>query len=269
MRFRTKALAKRRQAEELDKLPEVAKPRGWLAALALAVVVIGVVGYAVAGEIPRRVAADGVLSSRGGIVEVQSHQSGEVHEMLVAVGDEVQPDTTVATITNEAGEREEVPADFTGRVLELRTAPGRVLEPGDEVVTLAGEPGEKPTGAYLFVEQADAAGVAPGLEVDVDVSTAPSQSFGVVRGEVDSVSGAPISPQEMDVLLSNDGLVEQFSEGGPPILATVSLNRDDTPTGLEWSRGEGPDFPLNPGAIVSADVQQGEQPVLDVILGDR
>jgi hypothetical protein len=107
------------------------------------------------------------------------------------------------------------------------------------------------------------------MKVDVDVSTAPSQSFGVVRGKVDSVSGAPISPQEMDVLLSNDGLVEQFSEDGPPILATVSLNRAKTPSGLEWSSGDGPDFPLNPGAIVSADVQQGEQAVLDVILGDR
>lgn len=269
VRFRTKALAKRRQAEELDRLPEVAKPRGWLAALALAVVVIGLVSYAIAGEIPRRVEADGVLSSRGGVVEVQSHQAGEVHDLLVDVGDEVSPDTPVATITTDDGAREEVNADFAGRVLELRTAEGRVLDPGDEVVLLAGEPGEQPTGAYLFVNQDDAAGVAPGMKVDVDVSTAPSQSFGVVRGKVETVSGAPISPQEMDVLLSNDGLVEQFSQDGPPILATVALDRADTPTGLRWSTGNGPDFPLNPGALVTADVQQGEQAVLDVILGDR
>ena len=269
MRFRTKALAKRRQAEDLDRLPEVAKPRGWLAALALAVVVVGLVIYAIAGEIPRRVEADGVLSSRGGVLEVQSHQSGEILEMLVEIGDEVTAETPVATITNNDGATEEVNADFTGKVLELRTAEGRVLERGDEVVTLAGEPGDQPTGAYLFVDQGDAAGVAPGMRVDVDVSTAPSQSFGVVRGKVDSVSGAPISPQEMDVLLSNDGLVEQFSQNGPPILATVTLDRSDTPTGLRWSAGDGPDFPLNPGALVTADVQQGEQAVLDVILGDR
>lgn len=262
-------MAKRRQAEELDRLPEVAKPRGWLAALALAVVVLGVVGYAIAGEIPRRVEADGVLSSRGGVLEVQSHQAGEVRQVLVEIGEEVTPDTPVAEITTAAGAREEVNADFTGTVLELRTAEGRVLEPGDEVVTLAGEPGERPTGAYLFVSQDEAAGVAPGMHVDVDVSTAPSETYGVVRGEVASVSGAPISPQEMDVLLSNDGLVEQFSEGGPPILATVTLERADNPSGLNWSKGDGPEFPLVPGTIVTADVQQGKQPVLDVILGDR
>jgi len=269
MRFRTKALAKRRQAEELDRLPEVAKPRGWLAALALAVVVIGLVAYAIAGEIPRRVEADGVLSSRGGVLEVQSRDSGEVLEMLVEIGDEVDPGTPVAAIESESGERSEISADFQGSVLELRTAPGRVLEPGDEVITLAAEPGERPSGAYLFVSQETAAGVAPGMSVDVDVSSAPSQEYGVVRGTVESVSGAPISPQEMDVLLSNDGLVEQFSEGGPPILATVELDKSDTPSGLSWSSGDGPEFPLTPGTLVAGAVQQGEQPVLDVILGDR
>jgi multidrug efflux pump subunit AcrA (membrane-fusion protein) len=267
VRFRTKALAKRRQAEELDRLPEVAKPRGWLAALALAVVVIGLVGYAVAGEIPRRVEADGVLSSRGGIIEVQSRESGEVTRMLVEIGDRVKPGSTVAEIESPDGGRAEITSGFQGSVLELRTAEGRVLQPGSEVVTIAAEPGEKPTGAYLFVDQSVAAGVAPGMKVDVDVSSAPSQEFGVVRGEVDSVSGAPISPQEMDVLLSNDGLVEQFTEDGPPILATVELDRADTPSGLRWSNGDGPDFPLTPGTIVAADVQQGEQAVLDVVLG--
>jgi multidrug efflux pump subunit AcrA (membrane-fusion protein) len=269
VRFRTKALAKRRQAEELDRLPEVAKPRGWLAALALAVVVGGLVAYAVAGEIPRRVEADGVLASRGGIIEVQSRAAGEVQEMLVEIGDEVAPDTPIARVENAAGEEEEVLAGSHGKVLELRTATGRVLEPGSEVITIAGEPGEKPTGAYLFVDQDDAAEVAPGMQVDVDVSTAPSQDYGVVRGEIESVSGTPISPQEMDVLLSNDGLVKQFSESGPPILATVALHRADTPSGLAWSTGDGPESALVPGTIVAADVQQGEQPVLDVIFGDR
>ena len=267
MRFRTKALAKRRQAEELDRLPEVAKPRGWLAALALAVVVLGLVGYAIAGEIPRRVESDGVLSSRGGIVEVQSREAGEVIDMLVEIGERVQPGTPVARIETANGGRTEITSGFPGNVLELRTAAGRVLQPGSEVVTIAAAPGDEPTGAYLFVPQSTAAGVAPGMRVDVDVSAAPSQEYGIVRGTVDSVSGAPISPQEMDVLLSNDGLVDQFSEDGPPILATVELDRAKTPSGLRWSEGEGPDFPLTPGTIVSADVQQGEQPVLDVILG--
>ena len=262
-------MAKRRQAEELDRLPEVAKPRGWLAALALAVVVVGLVAYAIAGEIPRRVEADGVLSSRGGVLEVQSDERGEVTEMLVETGERVGAGTPVAVVETEAGESAEITAGFAGTVLELRTARGRVLEPGSEVVTIAAEPGERPSGAYLFVQQDVASGVAPGMSVDVDVSAAPSQEFGVVRGTVESVSGAPISPQEMDVLLSNDGLVEQFSEDGPPILATVALDEADTPSGLSWSGGDGPEFPLTPGTLVAGDVQQGEQPVLDVILGDR
>lgn len=269
VRFRTKALAKRRQAEELDRLPEVAKPRGWLAALALAVLVAGVVVFLLAGSIPRRVTGDGVLASAGGVAEIQSPRAGEVTRVLVAPGDEVGPSTAVVTLRGPDGATTEVAAGQAGTVLGVRTGPGRVLQPGGAVVTIARRPGDEPTRAYLFLDQEDAAGVAPGMEVDVHVASAPSEVFGSVVGHVESVGDAPVSPEEMDVLLANRGLVEQFSRNGPPILATVALHRGDTPSGLAWTSGAGPDFPLRVGTLVDADVQQGEQSVLDVVIGDR
>ncbi len=269
MRFRTRALSKRRQADQLDSLPEVAKPRGWLAALALAVVVFGVVGYALAGEIPRRVTAEGVLGSKGGLIEVQSGVSGEVERVLVTSGENVQADTPLVEVDAADGSTTRIPAGFEGRVLEVRTAPGRVLSPGSDVVTLAGEPGEEPDRAYLFLSQDLAAGVAPGMEADINVSSAPQEAFGTVRGTVESVNGAPISPQQIDVLVSNDELVQQFTAEGAPVLATVRLNPADTPTGIEWAGGSGPEYGLRPGTPVEGDVQQGEQSVLDVVLGDR
>lgn len=265
VRFRTKALAKRRQAEELDRLPEVAKPRGWLAALALTVLIAGLVAFLLAGSIPRRVAGDGVLASEGGIAEVQSDAAGVVAEVLVEPGSEVAAATELVALR---GGRT-VTAGTAGTVLGVRTAPGRVLAPGSPVATVARSPGEEPTRAYLFLDQRDAAGVAPGMEVDVRVASAPSARFGSVVGHVETVAASPISPEEMDVLLANRGLVEQFSAGGPPILAVVALDPADTPTGLRWTSGAGPGFPLHAGTLVDADVQQGEQSVLDVVLGDR
>ena len=142
-------------------------------------------------------------------------------------------------------------ADFTGKVLELRTAEGRVLEPGDEVVTLApvspasGRPA--PTSSSRRTRRPAS---RPGCTWTWTCPPRRRRRYGVVHAEISSVSGAPISPQEMDVLLSNDGLVEQFSEDGPPILATVELEKADNPSGLNWSTGDGPDFPLVPGTIV-------------------
>ena len=269
MRFRTKALAKRRQADQLDRLPEVAKPRGWLAAAALAVVVAGVIVYALIGEIPRRLEASGVLGSQGGIIAAQSQGSGEVRRVLVEAGDQVEPDTPVLELAASDGERSDIAAGYSGEILEVLVAEGRVVDPGSDLFTLAGEPGRSPDRAYLFLPPSDASGVAPGMEVDLNVSSAPQEAFGSAAGTVETVSGAPVSPQQVDVLVANDTLVGEFTAGGAPILVTVALEPAKTATGIEWTGGGGPQFPLTPGTIVEAEIRQGEQSVLDVVLGNR
>lgn len=269
VRFRTKALAKRRQADALDRLPEVAKPRGWLAAVALGVVVVGALVFLLAGTVPRRVKAPGVLGSPAGVIEVQSDRPGRVVGLPVGTGDRVAPDTPVADVVDAAGRHSTIVAGYEGRVLEIRTGPGRILTPGTPVVTLAAEPGSQVNRAYLLLPQDQAGGVAPGMVVDLDVSTAPQARFGSLLGRIVTVAAAPASPQELDVLLANQALTQQFMRDGPPVLATVALDAANTPTRLRWSSGDGPSFPLRPGALVKADVEQGNQKVVDLILGRR
>lgn len=266
MKFRTKALAKRRQGEELDRLPAIAKPRGWLAAVALTVLVVGLLVGLLAGSIPRIVNGHGVLASDGGLAEVQSPVSGEVADVLVEAGDEVTASTPVAAVRDAEGEVRTVLAGQDGVVQVVRTSPGRVLTPGSPVVTVARTP-TNPSRAYLFLDQQRAAGIAPGMSVDLHVAAAPSAAFGSVDGTVVAVGQQPASPEELDLLLANGSLAAEFAEDGAPVLVTIDLVGADTPTGLAWSRGEGPDFPLQPGALVDADVRLGDQSVLDVVLG--
>lgn len=269
MRFRTKALAKRRQAEELDRLPEIARPRGWLAAIALALLVMGLVIALFAGSIPYRVGGSGVLASEAGIAEVQSLGSGEVVEVLVEPGDVVQSSTPLVEVRGPSGDTSRITAGQDGEVLVVRTGPGRVLAPGSAVVTIARSPGGEPTRAYLFLSETEAAGVAPGMEVDVSVTAAPNARYGAVRGVVESIGQRPVSPEELDVLLANQTLVDRFAGDGAAILVTVALTAADTATGLSWTGGDGPDFPLQPGSLVAADILQGERSLLDVVLGQQ
>lgn len=269
MRFRTKALAKRRQAEDLDRLPEIAKPRGWLAAVALSLLVLGILVSLFTASIPYRVSGSGVLASEAGVAEVQSLTAGEVVRVFVEVGDVVQSSTPVAELRAADGTTTEIHAGQSGEVLVVRTGPGRVVTPGSAIVTLARGEGSRPTRAYLFLDEAEAAGVAPGMEVDVAVGAAPSARYGSVRGVVASVGQRPVSFEELDVLLANRALVEEFAGGGPAILVTVDLLAADTPTGLAWTGGDGPDFALQPGGLVDADIRQGERTLLDVVLGKQ
>lgn len=266
MRFRTKALAKRRQGEELDRLPSIAKPRGWLAALALTVLVAALLIGLFAGSIPRKVNGDGVLGSEGGIAEVQSPVAGKVEEVLVEAGETVTSDTPVATLRRSDGGLVTVIAGQDGEVTVVRTSPGRVLAPGTPVVTVARTPSD-PNRAYLFLDPEQASGVAPGMHVDLHVTAAPAAAFGSIHGEVESVGLQPASPEELDLLLANGALADQFSADGAPVVVTVHLEPADTPTGLSWTRGEGPTFPLTAGATVDGDIQLGERSAIDVVMG--
>lgn len=266
MKFRTKALAKRRQGEELDRLPSIAKPRGWVAAIALTVLVVGLLVGLLAGSIPRKVNGGGVLASDGGLAEVQSPVAGEVVDVLVAAGDEVVPDTPVATVRDRQGELHTVVSGQDGSVQAVRTSPGRVLSPGSPVVTVARTPTD-PSRAYLFLDQQQAAGVAPGMPVEVHLAAAPSAAFGSAHGTVSAVGQQPASPEELDLLLANGTLAKEFTADGAPVVVTVTLTDADTPTGLRWSQGTGPDFPLQPGSLVNADIRLGDQSVLDMVLG--
>jgi HlyD family secretion protein len=210
-----------------------------------------------------------VLGSQGGIIAVQSQGSGEVRKVLVGAGKKIEPDTPVLELASADGETSEVTAGYSGEVLEVLVAEGRVVDPGSDLFTLAGEPGGRPDRAYLFLPPSDASGVAPGMDVDLNVSSAPQEAFGSAAGKVESVSGAPVSPQQVDVLVANDTLVGEFTASGAPILITVMLEPAETATGIEWTGGPGPQFPLTPGTIVGAEIRQGEQSVLDVVLGDR
>jgi biotin carboxyl carrier protein len=268
LRFRTKALAKRRQAEELDQLPEVAEARGWLAAVALGVVVVGLLVALLVVEVPRRVEAGGALSSGGGLAEVQSPRAGEVVAVLVGPGDRVTAGQPVAQVAAAAdGRATPVRSRVSGRVLRVSTRAGRFVVPGTSLVTLAAAPGEAATGAWLFVDPDDAGTIAPGMEVDVEVVAAPAARYGSVPGRITSVGAVPASPQELAVLVANDGLVSRLVRDGPPVIAAVRLERARTPSGLRWTGGSGPPAPLPPGSPVRADVQQGGQRVIDMLLG--
>ena len=61
MQFRARALAKRRQADQLDGLLTVARPRGWLALAALGLVVVALVVAAFVVEVPRTITVRAVL----------------------------------------------------------------------------------------------------------------------------------------------------------------------------------------------------------------
>lgn len=174
----------------------------------------------------------------------------------------------------------------SGRVLDLAVQPGQPVAPGQKLGSIAVSSGRRERQAVVLFTAADASRLAVGDEVRLnpqllsrDSFGSAEQRYGLVPGRIVSLSGqsveladvtAQVGSQEEAANLMASARERSFGEGGdltaqlpgrsgaPLVLAVVDLERADTPSGLAWSRGQGPEraLPARTPAEVEAEVEQ-------------
>jgi multidrug efflux pump subunit AcrA (membrane-fusion protein) len=244
----------------------LARPRGWAAVLLVAAVTVAAVVWSVAGSLPRTVTAPGLLTHPGGVVRVQSLWAGQVREVRVAPGAAVSAGQVVAVLADTAGRARQVASPYSGRVVDVTVAGGQVLGVGTAVLTVERTdlPGDRLL-AMVLVPEGSAAGIAPGQTVDLSVSSAPPQAFGVLRGRVSAVSDFPLSADALAALLGGPDAAAGYGAGRR--LVTVDLEPARTPSGYRWSTEAGYPRPLASQATVSATITVGSQAPIRFVLG--
>jgi pyruvate/2-oxoglutarate dehydrogenase complex dihydrolipoamide acyltransferase (E2) component len=268
VKLRVRALERRKLPEELDQLSGLARPWLWLGVGALTLAVAALVAWSFAGRIPRTVSGSGVVTVPGGLASVGSTASGPIERLLVSPNSVVRAGQEVALV-GSGSKQTKVTAPFSGQILGLDVIDGQVVQFGQPLYTIQrsfAQPNN--TSVYLFVPSGNGAGLAPGMPVNITVSTAPSGAFGVLRGKISRVSGAPLSTTAVTALVGNPDLAQSLTKKGPPLLAEVALTRDNkTRSGFAWSTPKGPPFPLAAGTPVTAKVIQQQQKPIDVVFG--
>ena len=96
--FRKAALDRLSSPEQLDVVMEVTPPRAWLALGATGVLILTLIVWSILGSIPETVVAQGILLRRGGIFDVPATAQGQVAEVAVVEGDEVEAGQVVARV---------------------------------------------------------------------------------------------------------------------------------------------------------------------------
>lgn len=102
MIFRKVALERLSSPEQLDQLLQVTDAKGWLALSGLATLLAVALGWGIFGSVPTEAGGAGILIRRGGVSDLVSAGSGQVSEVLVAVGDSIAKGQVVARIHQEA-----------------------------------------------------------------------------------------------------------------------------------------------------------------------
>lgn len=174
----------------------------------------------------------------------------------------------------------------SGRVLDLAVQPGQPVAPGQKLGSIALPSERRERQAVVLFTAADATRLTVGDEVKLnpqllsrDSFGSAEQRYGLVPGRIVSLSSqsveladvtAQVGSQEEAANLMASARERSFGEGGdltaqlpgrtgaPLVLAVVELERADTPSGLAWSRGKGPQraLPVRTPAEVEAEVEQ-------------
>lgn len=262
--FRQQALATTLAPDELDRLSRVVDPKGWIALVAVILLMVPVGVWGFVGRIPTEVRADdGILVHRDALHGVAAPVTGIVTEVRIGTRDVVTAGMQVATIRTEDGTTVPVTTLHAGTAVDVPVDQGMLVERGEQVAVV--EQGDEPLEASFFVPAEDGKALRPGMQVLVSPSTAPVEKYGFLRGEVVAVSQFPVTKGDMLKLLQDQSLVDDLRVGNSQLQVDVDLTLDPaTPTGFAWTASAGPASPLQHGTPCSASFVLGSQRPVDL-----
>jgi len=267
MEFRHKALENLRAPEDLDEAVRFTTPGGWVVLLVLALVVLGGTGWAFAGRLPRQVTAPGILIHPAGVSSVQSTVTGLVSAILTEPGSALRSGTPILAVSNDTNVQI-LRLPFTGRVIGVQVNVGQYVTAGTTLITVerTDDPNDRLL-AVLYVPASVAGALRPGYPVDLSVSSAPPQAFGVLRGQVRSVEQFTQTRKQIADFLGDEQLATRFTGAGTPVKVTVDLVTDDrTLSGFRWSTPAGPPFRVDSQILVTGAVHLPAKRPIDTVL---
>jgi len=104
--FRKEALRRLSSPEQLDQLITVTEPRGWLSLLAISLIILTTLFWAITGEIPVTIVGKGILLRTEGRHKIISPGSGIISELKVSLDACVKKDEVIAVISQPEMEYE-------------------------------------------------------------------------------------------------------------------------------------------------------------------
>lgn len=115
--FRKVALDRLSSPEELDQRLTVVSPMGWVALVAVGLLILSGLVWGVFGRISEKAVGSGIIISGGGITSVVHHASGQVTDISVRDGDVVSKGQVIARI-----EQSELAAEINKAKQDLAAA---------------------------------------------------------------------------------------------------------------------------------------------------
>ncbi len=239
-------LTPRASPEELDDLMQVTSPRGWLALVGCALLLLAAFVWSLVGSVTDTVDAPGVLLREDGLESVSAPCDGVITSLLARTGVPLDAGAPLLVVTPPGGQPQTVCSPFPCQILNRIARENEHVSKGAPLLRL--ENRTKPLLARLYVPVNVGYGVEENMAVQVSPANVNSSEFGFLQGRVVSAARFPITEQELAERLQNPDLALQLAAGGPKLQILVELVGDaGTASGYHWSASAGPSLQLYSG----------------------
>ena len=274
MEFRFKAMQQAHDPDDLDTAISLANPKAWIVLFVALLIIVAAGLWAFLGTLPRSISGVGVLSRTAGVVRVETGFAGVIEQVAVHPGDHVDVGAPIATVADPGGGEHRIQAAAAGTVMVTDYEPGSSIGPADPLAILERDPAGGATGGrdaltgMVVVPAARATGLRVGTEVELAVASAPSASFGLLKGTVRDVSRFPITATGLSAVVYDLATVSTLTSSGAVSLVTVDLTpAPGTDSGYAWTSPTGPPFALTFQTGVTAEFRLGNFRPIDYIFG--
>ncbi len=146
-----------------------------------------------------------------------------------------------------------VTSPYKGKVISISTALGETIQKGSPLVQVARSNNTESTNklnlrhiAFFPVEVGKK--IRLGMPVLVTPSTVSREEYGGIKGYVADISPFPISKERIKSIVGDASTVDKMKGDQPVLEISLKLLTDNkTPTGYDWTSGNGPLSNISPG----------------------
>ena len=263
--FRKEALEQLQSPEQLEQLLQVTNRRSWLTLGVFVVGFLGILLWMLFGRIPVAVSGEGVIIAPGQVVPIQATYSGYLEAVDLDPGDEVFAGQVVGFVrpTDLSANGADIEAHpilsmHDGVVLEQTIASQGFVTAGQAIGYLQ----KKSESSHLIVlsyfSERDGHKIRSGMPALVSPVTSAPEQDGSLIAQVAKVSAQPASFESVAALVGWPDLATRLLGETSRIQVVLELRSDGaTPTGYQWTSGQGSARPIASGVSTKVKITTG------------
>ena len=269
--YRKSALERISSPEQLDQALTVTSPMSWLALAAATFLVVAVVIWSCVGKLPITVGTSGIIASPVSTNAVYSAESGTAVSVLVYPGSEIHIGDPVLTYKIGSGDVRTLKSDQVGTVTNVVVNAGDEITQGNEVIRVSPKVSSDQV-VVCYVSLSDAKKLSRGMQANVYLSSANSQTYGHMVARVVNIDSYVASAQGMSYVLGKDNnLASTFQQNGAVVAVTCELypatKGQESVSGFYWSNAKGRKVEVTNGSLVNVKVVTKEVPPIAKLFG--